>query len=127
MNKSDIIAKTLREMRAISPETGLPVNDEQDEEGFIISVLQDVLPHGVDIRLCDDFKYLGVLCCETCHNLYPHYEMTLIDLPNGSKAWVCDTVKWAIHTPRSIENSTVESELFRGRLLRERFSEGVDG
>src|SRR5579872_5078322 len=54
---------------------GLPVNDEQDEEGFIISVLQDVLPHGVDIRTCEDFKHLGVVCCEMCH-----------DFDNGGKA-----------------------------------------
>src|ERR1700683_2925965 len=26
-----------------------------------------------------------------------HYEMRLIDLPDGSPAWVCDTVRWAIY------------------------------
>ena len=27
-----------------------------------------------------------VECCDTCHHFYPHYEMNLIDLPDGSKA-----------------------------------------
>jgi len=58
-------------------------------------VLQDSLPANLDIRTCEDFRHLNVECCETCHNFYPHYEMSLVDLPDGAKAWVCDTVKWA--------------------------------
>jgi len=100
MNKAEIISKTLQDMRLNLLETELSVNDEQDEEGFIISVLQDVLPDGVDIRLCDDFKHPNVECCETCHNFYPHYDMTLVDLPYGEKVWVCDAVKSVLHPER---------------------------
>jgi hypothetical protein len=88
MNKAEIISQTLRAMKLTVP----PSTDDQDEEAFIVSVLQDKLPDG-DIKTCEDFKHLNVECCDTCHNFHPHYEMTVIDLPGGGKAWVCDTVK----------------------------------
>ena len=97
MTKNEIIEKTLRDMKLTPPKHEIAFSDEQDEEEFIISVLQDSLPADVDIRTCDDFRHLNVECCETCHNFYPHYEMSLVDLPGGGKAWVCDTVKWAIY------------------------------
>ncbi|HYW39326.1 MAG TPA: hypothetical protein VE957_14525 [Terriglobales bacterium] len=49
-------------------------SDEQDEEKFIISVLQNVLPER-DIKTCEDFEHLAVECCEICHGNYGHYEM----------------------------------------------------
>ena len=94
MNKADIISKTLRDMRAISLQAEPPF-DEPDEEEFVVSVLQDALPEG-DIRTCEDFPHLNARCCETCHHLYPHYDMSLIELPGGGKAWVCDAVKGAL-------------------------------
>lgn len=96
MTKADIISKTLREMGPIQLENGPPYIDEPDEQELVLSVLQWGLPTDVDIRTCEDFKHLGVECCQTCHGFYPHYDMSLIDLPDGEKAWVCDTVKRAI-------------------------------
>jgi len=101
MRKAETISKMLREMGGISLQTEPPFSDEPDEEESIISVLQDSLPADLDIRTCEDFRHLNVECCETCHNSYPHYEMSLVDLPNGAKAWVCDTVKWAIYPERN--------------------------
>jgi hypothetical protein len=86
MTKNEIIEKTFsREMKPIPLQTEPPYSDEPDEEEFIIEVLQDVLPSDIDIRTCEDLKHLNVECCETCHNFYPHYEMSVIDLPNGGK------------------------------------------
>jgi hypothetical protein len=121
MNKAEIIAKTMKDMTSIRLQTELPFSEEQDEEEFIISVLQDVLPDGVDIKVCGDFKHLNVECCETCHEFYPHYDMSLIDLPGGSKAWVCDTVKWAIYPEKYQAVGSPE-----GRLLRQIFGENLD-
>jgi hypothetical protein len=45
-----------------------------------------------------DFKHPNLVCCDTCHNFCPHYGMKVIELPYGSPAWVCDTVRWAIFT-----------------------------
>lgn len=83
MNKTDSIAKTLREIGTISLQTEPASSDEQDDEELIISILQDVLPADVDMRIYKDFRHLNALCCETCHNFCPHYDMTLIDLPDG--------------------------------------------
>jgi hypothetical protein len=97
MTKNEIIEKTLRDMELTPPKRETPFSDEPDDEEFVVSVLQDSLPADLDIRTCNDFRHLNVECCETCHNFYPHYEMSLVDLPGGGKAWVCDTVKWAIY------------------------------
>jgi hypothetical protein len=96
MNKAEIISKTLNAMNLIPPEHRF---EEQDEEAFIISVLQDRLPTDadIDIRTCEDFQHLKVECCTTCHNSYPHYEMKLIMLTDGSPAWVCETMKLALY------------------------------
>jgi hypothetical protein len=68
MTRNEIIEKTLRDMELTPPKRETPFSDEPDEEEFIISVLQDRLPSGVDIRTCEDFRHLKVECCETCHN-----------------------------------------------------------
>ena len=119
MNKAEIIAKMMKDMTPIGPQTEPPFSDEQDEEEFIISVLQGDLPSDVDIRTCEDCKHLNVECCKTCHEFYPHYDMSLIDLPDGGKAWVCDSVKWAIYPEKYRElqewsRNSPESKLLRG-------------
>jgi hypothetical protein len=96
MNKVEIISKTLKEMGFSTPATQSPFSEEQDEEAFVISVLRDALPEGVEIRTCEDFRHLNVECCESCHEHDAHYQMKVIQLPDGSPAWVCDSVKSAI-------------------------------
>jgi hypothetical protein len=88
MTKAEIIRETLQRM-----ESSL----QNDDLELVVAELQDVLPYNVDIRTCEDFKYLGVRCCETCHDENAHYEMALIGLPDGGKAWVCDSVRRAIN------------------------------
>lgn len=100
MNKAEIISKTLKAMMLVSPVQQSPFSEEQDEEALIVSILQDVLPNGVDILTCEDFKHLGVQCCDSCHD-FPQYDMSVINLPYGGKAWVCDTVKLALYSPIS--------------------------
>jgi hypothetical protein len=95
VNRAEIISKTLKVMNLIPLELQSLFSEQQDEEAFIVSVLQDVLPNGVDILTCEDFKHLRVACCETCHD-YPHYDMSLICLPDGLAAWVCHCVEGAI-------------------------------
>ncbi len=96
MTKNEIIEKTLSEVGPSPIENEPPFSEEQDEEEFITSVLQDKLPDGVKIKTCEDFKHLGAECCEICHGRYAHYEMQVIDLPQGGKAWVCGPVKMAL-------------------------------
>jgi len=72
MTKAEIIDKMLRAMNLSPFENEPPFSDDQDEEEFITSVLQDRLPEGVEIKTCEDFRHLNVECCDTCHNFYPH-------------------------------------------------------
>jgi len=125
MNKEEIIAKTIKDMAPIGLQTEPPFSDEQDEEEFIISVLQDVLPDGMDIKVCEDFKHLNVQCCETYHEFYPHYDMSLIDLPDGGKAWVCDTVKWALYPEKYQVLQEWSRNSPESKLLRELFGNKV--
>jgi hypothetical protein len=113
-------------MDLIPPEHEPPYSDEHSEEEFIISVLRDRLPESVDIKTCEDFRHFNVECCNTCHNFYPHYEMSVIDLPDGGKAWVCDTVKWAIYPEKYRELQERSRNSPEGKLLREIFGECVD-
>jgi hypothetical protein len=100
MTKVEIISQTLKNI-GVSPTQGkLLFDGEQDEEAFIISVLRDVLPEG-DIKTCEDFRHLEVDCCNLCHE-HSHYDMSVIKLPDGEKAWVCGSVKSALFPSRSI-------------------------
>ena len=121
MNKTEIIAKTTKDMAPIGPQSEPPFGDERDEEDFIISVLQDVLQDGVEIKVCDDFLHLNVQCCRTCHEFYPHYDMSLIDLPDGGKAWVCDSIKWALYPEKYRELQERSRNSPEGKLLRQIF------
>jgi hypothetical protein len=124
MNKAEIIAKTMKDMGPIGLQTEPPFSDEQDEEELIIFVLQDVLPDNMEIKVCDDFLHLNVQCCETCHEFYPHYDMSLIDLPDGGKAWVCDFVKWALYPEKYRAIDVPEDRPFR-QIFGEHLDENV--
>lgn len=97
MTRNEIIAKTLKEIGPPLEEHEAPYSEEHDWEESIAAELDRRLPDGVDIKTCEDFNHLGVECCESCHGIYAHYEMNLVDLPNGGKAWVCDHVRRAIY------------------------------
>jgi hypothetical protein len=117
VTKSDIIEKTLREI--------VPRIEEREELYSVMAELQERLPE-TDIRTCEDFRHLNVTCCDTCHTFYPHYEMSLIDLPDGAKAWVCDPVKWAIYPEQYQELQEWKRNSPEGKLLRQIFGEDAD-
>jgi hypothetical protein len=115
MTKAEIIAETLGSMN---------LSDEPDYKTIVIAELQRKLPEGVEIKTCKDFKHLNVVCCDTCHNFYPHYEMKVIKLPDRSPAWVCDTVRWAIYPEEYQKLQEWSRNSPEGELLRKIF--GVD-
>jgi hypothetical protein len=112
MTRNEIIEKTLRDMKVIDP----------TETEFVVAELQRRLPDA-EIKTCDDFKQLNATCCETCHTFYAHYEMDLIDLPDGAKAWVCAPVKWAIYPERYQQLQDWSRNSPEGKLLRRIFGE----
>jgi hypothetical protein len=97
VTKNEIIVKTLKDLGLPrSPKHGVPFPDEPDEEEIVIAELASILPD-TDIKTCSDFKQPKVACCDTCHHFYPHYDMSLIELPSGDKAWVCCSVRSVLH------------------------------
>ena len=52
--------------------------------------------------------------------------MSLIGLPDGSKAWVCDSVEWAIYPERYEALKRWGQNSPEGKLLRAIFGEDVD-
>ena len=91
MTRNEIIAKTLTKIRPHFEQHKAPYSEELDCQTTVIAALQVRLPE-TDIKTCEDFRHLRVTCCDTCHQFYPHYEMSLVDLLDVSKGWVCDPV-----------------------------------
>ena len=125
MTKAEIISKTLREMEPSPPENEPPYSDEPDYEETVVTELNQRLPD-TDIKTCEDFRHLNVQCCEICHECYPHYEMSLIDLPDGAKAWVCDPIRWAIYPEQYREIQERKRNAPESKLLRRIFPENRD-
>jgi hypothetical protein len=115
VTKAEIIARTVGSMN---------LNDEPEYQELVIAELDRKLPNGVEIKTCEHFRHLNVKCCDTCHNFYPHYEMKVIDLPDGSPAWVCDTVRWAIYPEEYQKLQDWSRNSPEGKLLSKIF--GVD-
>jgi hypothetical protein len=103
----------------------VPYSEAPDREEIVIAELQKRLPD-TDIKTCEDFRHLNVVCCDTCHTFYPHYEMSLIDLPDGTKAWVCDPVKWAIYPEQYQKLQEWKQNSPEGNLLRRIFGKAAD-
>jgi hypothetical protein len=101
MTKSDLIEKILKDLGPFPLQNEPTYCDEPDYEEQLLATLQTKLADGVDIKTCEDFRHLGVDCCPICHGDYAHYEMSVIGLRDGSQAWVCDPVKYALNPQRN--------------------------
>jgi hypothetical protein len=108
MTKFETISKTLAENGLASLEGNHTHSTDPDDQDPMMWELQWTLPSDMDIKTCADFRHLNVECCQTCHEL-PHYDMSLISLPDGKRAWVCGAVKEAL--PEILTNSENDAGL----------------
>ena len=100
LKKAAIIAKTLADMKNVSSHEELSLASDSDEEEIAIQTLEAKLGEiepDRDIRTCSDFSHLPAECCEICHTFYPHYEMSLLDVEGGGKAWICCAMDRALN------------------------------
>jgi hypothetical protein len=125
VTKNEIVEKTLTEIGPRLEAHEVPYSEEPDWEEIFVAELRERLPE-TDIKTCEDFRHLDVPCCDTCHTFYPHYEMSLIDLRDGAKAWVCDPVKWAIYPEQYQELQEWQQNSPEGNVLRQIFGEDAD-
>jgi hypothetical protein len=82
MKRDELIAKTMKECRA---PVSYKLNTSRPE-------LERRLPQA-EILTCADFVDLKGECCETCHRMYPHYEMHVIEFLDGKFGWICCRVR----------------------------------
>jgi hypothetical protein len=91
MNRDQIIAKTLKDMRGYDRTTREEFYqqsaelDEYDRSITIPELMKRLLDS--DIMTCKDLDF-PVECCDSCHCFYAHYDMDLVDLPDARKAWI---------------------------------------
>ena len=124
MTREEIIGKTLREMSLFSSlEQGGQSSNKAADLSTVIAGLQRRLPPGKKIKTCGAFKHLNAGCCDPCHTCRPHTDMNLIDLPDGTKAWVCCAVEWAIYPERYVELMERSRNCPEGKLFREMFGD----
>ena len=64
--------------------------------GLVAAELDVRLPDCL-IKTCGSLQHLDVACCDDCHTHYPHRQMSLLDLPDVGKAWVCHEIELAIY------------------------------
>ena len=118
MTRGEIIGKTLRELGVLLPSGEYAQSgDGAGHVSTVITELRRRLPNG-KIKTCGAFKHLKAGCCAPCHTSRPHTDMNLIELPNGSKAWVCCAVEWAIYPERYAELLERSRNCPEGKLLR---------
>ncbi len=128
MTRGEIIEKTLREMGMLLPSGEYAQSGDEDRDlSIVITELQRRLPYG-NIKTCGAFRHLKAGCCNPCHTYRPHCSMSLIELPDGSKGWVCCAMNRAIYPERytkSMERYAERMERFwnspEGKRWRERF------
>jgi hypothetical protein len=117
MNRDQIIAKTLDDMRRYETdfenrEPGSAVRDDEYNRSIFIPEMLKRLPDG-DITTCGELRP-GVECCPTCHGLYPHYEMYVVELPDGRTGWICCAVRRVLFPDTAIADDSPEAlELMR--------------
>jgi hypothetical protein len=100
LKRAGIIAKTLADMNNVGGHEELRRDSDPEEEEIAIRTLEAKLREiepDRDIRTCSDFSHLHAECCEICHALSPHYEMSLLDVEGGGKAWICCALDRALN------------------------------
>jgi len=122
VTKSQIIEKVLKEFRNVSQETGIPGRDDANYEKVIVAVLEKSLrgvEQDTEIRTCEDFGYLGVHCCEGCHDIHQHYEISLIEIESGGNAWICCAIDGALNPSKRANLPHITENATFGEMLGE--------
>lgn len=100
LKKAAIIAKTLADMNNVGGHEELRRDRDPEEEEIALRTLESKLREiepDRDLRTCSDFSHLHAECCEICHALSPHYEMSLLDVEGGGMAWICCAMDRALN------------------------------
>jgi hypothetical protein len=122
MTRTEIIEKTLKEMGMLSEQDAQSRDKDRDLSIVITELQRRLLPDG-KIKTCGAFRHLNAGCCDPCHTYRPHYSMSMIELPDGSKAWVCCAMKRAIFPERYAKYQEWLRNSPEGKMRREIFGD----
>ena len=112
MTKSEIVAKTLEEMGRNAFWNDPLSAHTAEEKKHVVEILEQKfqgLPPDANIRTCGDLSDLNVKCCDPCHTYHP-YDLYLVELPEGSKAWICCAICRSLFPEIHGEADQVEME-----------------
>lgn len=120
MKRAEIIAEVLKNTHG--REAGL-VDGSRDGltyEQYLLTELERSLRHvepDQDLPTCADFAHLEVKCCRICHVDYPQYELAVVELESGGRAWLCCSLDRALNPSKhaAMEQSPEWQDL--GRLF----------
>jgi hypothetical protein len=113
VTKNEIIQMTLQ---AKGLDSGPLTTDEEKYRAIVEATLRERLPD-TNFKICGEFDRLAATCCETCHTLYPHYEMYVEDLPSGERAWICCGLRSALREPLKQKDQLQDEVVDLERLL----------
>ena len=116
MKKADIIAAVLKDVRGREARLSAE-SDALASERHLTAELERRLSQidsDLDIPTCVDFAYLGIECCPVCHFDYPQYELAVVELESGGRAWLCCSLDYALNPSKSaaMERGASWEELF---------------
>jgi hypothetical protein len=120
LKKDAIIAKTLADLKNVSSHGELSLDSDPDEEELAVQTLDAKLKEidpDRDIRTCSDFSHLHTECCEICHTFSPHYEMSLLDVEGGGKAWICCAMDRALNPQKHSQLASSAAYITLAKIL----------
>lgn len=109
---------------ALTEEQGHPAVDDllqrgQSDSSVILEELERRLTEDQYLT-CVDFQHFDVCCCMSCHTVYPHYDMYVVNLDDGRHAWVCCPMRHILlREVRATGGPNAEESL---KLLRDIFN-----
>jgi len=129
MTRSEVIERGLEEFRNESEQTGVAARDDPDYEKVVAAAMEkslQTLEPATHIRTCVNFGHLNIDCCECCHGLYQHYELSLIGLESGGSAWICCGIDRALNPKKYSNSPQIRANVTFDEMLAEFIRRGED-
>lgn len=122
MKKAQIVEKALNDFWNQSEENGISRGNDAYYETTIVEAVEKSLGQAdpdADIRTCEDFRYLNVKCCESCHGMYQHFEVSLIEIESGGSAWICCALDKALNPLKHANAPQYPADWTFGEILED--------
>ena len=120
MTKAQIVEKVVKDFWNHSEENGTSHGNDAYYEKTIVEAIEKSLQQvdpDANIRTCADFGHLKVKCCENCHGMYQHFEVSLINIEREGNAWICCALDRALHPAKHANDPKYPADWTFGEIL----------